>query len=107
MPDKENLKTRANHWDIHSVLVAQFQEFYCLYTWTFVFVYFKTYQRWYFSILFNKKIKVIQERKPISSTFKAFKLDSWNSRVNSRCILTLKWKYYSKLDVITQFVEIY
>ena len=25
----------------------------------------------------------------------------------SRCILTLKWTYYSKLDVITQFVEIY
>ena len=35
---------------------------------------------WCFSIFFNKKIKDIQERKPISNTFKVFKLDSWNSR---------------------------
>ena len=29
----------------------------------------------------NKQVMDIQEPKPISSTFKAFKLDSWNSRV--------------------------
>ena len=40
-----------------------------------------------------KKIKVIWGRKPISSTFNAVKSDSWNPRVNSRRILTLKWTY--------------
>ena len=104
MPDKESLKTCANQTrrslcisdsmdmresneremgkkGVFSHILQEFRELYSLYTWTFVCIYFITSKRWYFSILFNKKIKDIQEPKPILNTLKAFRSNSLNSRV--------------------------
>ena len=43
----------------HFVRISRISFSVSLYTWTFVFIYFKTCKRLYFSILFNKKIRDI------------------------------------------------
>ena len=48
---------------------------------SFNFIYFIASKSRYSSILFNKKSMTFKDRKRNSSTFKALKLDSWNSRV--------------------------
>ena len=79
--DESDERAMGTKKRVFSHILYAFQEFYSLYTWMFVFIYFKSYKHCYFSILFNKKNKDIQETKWISSTFMAIKSDSWNSRV--------------------------
>ena len=78
MHESNEREMRKNECLTHFVRISRI--LFSVYTWTIGFIYFKSSKRWCFSILFNKKIKDIQEPKPISNTFKAFKSDSWNSK---------------------------
>ena len=77
---------------VFSHILRVFREFYSLYTWTFVFMYFKTFERWCFRFCSIKKSRTFNNEnqfqilsRPLNRTPEIQGL--------SRCILTLKWTY--------------